>query len=97
MNVFITGAGRGIGLGFVVHYLSLRHTVYACYRSDSDELAALAEKHHDLNIVQWDVTLPATEHFLQTLPEKIDLVINGLKSVSQSTSTTFEYSWPCKH
>ena len=77
MNVFITGAGRGIGLGFVVHYLSLRHTVYACYRSDSDELAALAEKHHDLNIVQWDVTLPATEHFLQTLPEKIDLVINN--------------------
>lgn len=77
MNVFITGAGRGIGLGFVVHYLSHGHTVYACYRNDSDELAALAEKHNDLNIVQWDVTLPATEHFLQSLPAQIDIVINN--------------------
>lgn len=77
MNVFITGAGRGIGLGFVVHYLNLGHSVYACYRSESDELSALAEKHNDLNIVQWDVTRPATEHFLQSLPAQIDLVINN--------------------
>lgn len=77
MNVFITGAGRGIGLGFVVHYLGMGHTVYACYRSESDELAKLAEKHNELNIVQWDVTLPASEHFLESLPAQIDLVINN--------------------
>ena len=77
MNVFITGAGRGIGLGFVVHYLNLGHSVYACYRSESDELSVLAEKHNDLNIVQWDVTRPATEHFLHSLPAQIDLVINN--------------------
>ena len=77
MNIFITGAGRGIGLGFVVHYLSKGHTVYASYRNDSNELAALAEKHNDLNIVQWDVSRVATEHFLQSLPPQIDLVINN--------------------
>ena len=77
MNVLITGAGRGIGLGFVLHYLSKDHTVYACYRSESDELFALDEKHNQLNLVQWDVTHPASESFLSSLPENIDLVINN--------------------
>ena len=77
MNVFITGAGRGIGLGFAVHYLKMGHTVYGCYRTESEELSVLADKYNDLNIVQWDVTHPATKLFLESLPAEIDLVINN--------------------
>lgn len=77
MNILITGAGRGIGLGFVVHYLSRDHTIYACYRSKSAELSALAEKYDQLELVQWDVTRPASENILASFPKQLDLLINN--------------------
>ncbi len=77
MNILVTGAGRGIGLGFVQHYLKQGHSVYACYRTESAKLNSLAEQYNELNLLQWDVTRPASETLLQSLPEHIDLIINN--------------------
>lgn len=77
MNILITGSGRGIGLGFAKHYLELGHTVYACYRSESDELSALADRYKELNLIQWDVTRPATASILNSMPPQIDVLINN--------------------
>ena len=77
MNILITGAGRGIGLAFVVHYLGRDHNVYACYRSKSAELSALAEKYDQLKLVKWDVSRPASENILASLPNQLDLLINN--------------------
>jgi NAD(P)-dependent dehydrogenase (short-subunit alcohol dehydrogenase family) len=77
MNILITGAGRGIGLGFVQHYLKQGHSVYACYRTESAMLNSLADQHSGLNLLQWDVSHPASEALLQSLPEHIDMIINN--------------------
>jgi NAD(P)-dependent dehydrogenase (short-subunit alcohol dehydrogenase family) len=77
MNILITGAGRGIGLGFVQHFLKQGHSIYACYRTESDKLNSLANQYSGLNLLQWDVTLPASETMLQSLPDHIDLIINN--------------------
>jgi NAD(P)-dependent dehydrogenase (short-subunit alcohol dehydrogenase family) len=77
MNTLITGAGRGIGLGLVAHYLSRDHNVYACYRSKSNELSTLTEKYDQLKLVHWDVTCPASENILASLPKQLDLLINN--------------------
>ena len=77
MNILITGAGRGIGLGFALHFLKQGHSVYACYRTESARLNSLAEQYNELNLLQWDVTRPASETLLQALPEHIDLIINN--------------------
>jgi len=73
MKVFITGANRGIGAGFVRHYLAEGHDVWACYRSDLGELAGIDSEH--LHTLYWNV---ATDLKPQgELPEKIDLLINN--------------------
>lgn len=73
MNVLITGANRGLGLGFVRHYLEMGHQVWACYRSNSGELSAMQSE--SLHLLRWDVGTdgePAGE-----LPARIDLLINN--------------------
>lgn len=77
MNILITGAGRGIGLGFAAHYLELGHTVYACYRSESDELSRLADKFRELKPIRWDVTQAATDSIINSFPPQIDVLINN--------------------
>lgn len=77
MNILITGAGRGIGLGFVQHFLKQGHSIYACYRTESDKLNSLANQYSGLNLLQWDVSRPASEALLQSLPEHIDMIINN--------------------
>jgi len=72
MNVLITGANRGIGLGFVHHYLNDGHGVWACHRADAGGLAAISSL--ALHLLHWDVAcddVPRGE-----LPERIDLLIN---------------------
>lgn len=75
MNVVITGANRGIGLGFVQHYLNQGARVWACCRQPSDELAALQEQ--GLQIVSWDVANDRPEAGAETLPNEINLLINN--------------------
>ncbi len=90
MNVFITGANRGIGLGFVRHYLAQGDHVWGCYRSSPDALEDLG--HARLVTVRWDVTeaQPADE---AELPAHIDLLINNAgiygptKAAGQSLET----------
>lgn len=73
MNVVITGANRGLGLGFVKHYLQQSASVWACYRSDAGELASIGSER--LHTVRWDVG--SDEHPQGELPESIDLLINN--------------------
>jgi len=73
MNILITGANRGLGFGFVQHYLQRGDDVWACYRSDPAQLSDNPSEH--LHLVRWDVgsdSKPAGE-----LPEQIDLLINN--------------------
>lgn len=77
MNVLITGANRGIGLGFVRHYLDAGHRVWACYRSAAGQLADIEDD--GLQRVQWDVTedQPASFPAAAGLPPHLDLLINN--------------------
>jgi len=73
MNILITGANRGIGLGFVRYYLAQGASVWSCYRSDPGQLADIHARH--LHTVQWDI---ATDDDPQgELPDSIDLLINN--------------------
>lgn len=73
MNIVITGANRGLGLGFVQHYLERGHKVWACYRADAGELAAIESA--DLHLVQWDVSCDKEPQ--GSFPDNIDLLINN--------------------
>ncbi len=73
MNILITGANRGIGLGFTRHYLEQGHEVWACYRSDPGALGEIDSPH--LHSVVWDVSSDAQP--VGELPEQIDLLINN--------------------
>ncbi|MDX8404821.1 MAG: SDR family oxidoreductase [Mariprofundus sp.] len=73
MRILITGAARGIGLGFVRHYLAQGHRVWASYRSDPGGLTDLVSA--QLQLLRWDVGRddgPAGD-----LPDSIDLLINN--------------------
>ena len=74
MNIVITGANRGLGLGFVQHYLDCGDTVWACYRSDPGGLRELAAS--QLHCLRWDVAADEGPQG-ETLPEQVDLLINN--------------------
>ncbi len=77
MNVVITGANRGLGFGFVQHYLAQGCEVWACYRSGPDQLENIdADRLHP---VQWDVRedKPASFATEAGFPDRIDLLINN--------------------
>ncbi|MGE3482349.1 MAG: SDR family NAD(P)-dependent oxidoreductase [Gammaproteobacteria bacterium] len=74
MNVFITGANRGLGFGFVSHYLARGDEVWGCYRYEMGALEPLEDER--LHRVMWDMReeAPRTGGML---PERIDLLINN--------------------
>ncbi|HXH65183.1 MAG TPA: SDR family oxidoreductase [Mariprofundaceae bacterium] len=74
MNVVITGANRGIGLGFAQHYLARGDEVWAGYRSDPGGLAGIDDPR--LHPVPIDVT-GDLDAALPRLPARIDLLINN--------------------
>ncbi len=69
----ITGANRGLGLGFAKHYLQRGDKVWGCYRSDPGGLANLAFDR--LHLFQWDVCQPLENK--AGLPDSLDLLINN--------------------
>ncbi|PCI44077.1 MAG: short-chain dehydrogenase [Proteobacteria bacterium] len=73
MNVLITGANRGLGLGFVQHYLAKGDQVWACYRSECQALADMNTE--ALHLLQWDVSQDKAPS--EGLPDAIDLLINN--------------------
>jgi len=74
MNVVITGANRGLGLGFVQHYLAQGDEVWACYRNSLGGLVGVQSD--KLHTVQLDVSQDFDAHE-KALPESIDLLINN--------------------
>ncbi len=72
MNVLITGANRGLGLGFVRHYLAAGASVWACYRQNPGGLADIPAQLHTL---RWDVG--TDDGPVGALPDSIDLLINN--------------------
>jgi NAD(P)-dependent dehydrogenase (short-subunit alcohol dehydrogenase family) len=79
MHIVISGANRGLGLGFVRHYLAQGHHVWACCR-DPEQATAL----HDLtcnhlHLVRWDVSTDDAPQCATNdqLPNSIDLLINN--------------------
>lgn len=73
MNVLITGANRGIGAGFVRHYLSEGNHVWACYRSDMGELSCIHSER--LHPIHWNVATDSEPR--GELPVTVDLLINN--------------------
>jgi len=73
MNVLITGGNRGIGLGFVEHYLNRGDRVWASHRADPGGLSGIDSVR--LNTIRWDVGTDADPE--GELPESIDLLINN--------------------
>lgn len=86
-NVLITGANRGLGLGFVQHYLNRGDKVWATYRHDALPLVKL--ENINCQAIHWDVTQALHETEIAKLPYDIDILINnagiyGLKNGGQS-------------
>ncbi|MDX8397776.1 MAG: SDR family oxidoreductase [Mariprofundaceae bacterium] len=73
MNVLITGGNRGLGLGFVQHYLVKGCQVWACYRDEKSELEKIDSD--ALHLIQWDVS--TDDEPVGVLPNKVDLLINN--------------------
>lgn len=76
-NVFITGAGRGLGLGLAQHFAAAGDRVIGAVRSpeSAPELAAIAD-----NVVQLDVTdRPSIETIAASLSElgHLDVLVNN--------------------
>jgi len=77
MNVVVTGASRGLGLGFVRHYLGVGHEVWGCFREVSAGLAGIENPR--LHTVRWDVRYRLSSRGLEDaiFPEHVDLLINN--------------------
>jgi len=83
MKILIVGATRGIGLGFVKHFLTQDDThIFATYRhaESAQSLMALQSAHpSNLTLIRWDIT--QDEDFLQgvdvikTQTQSLDLVL----------------------
>jgi len=59
-SVLITGANRGIGLGFVRYYLGKQFTVYATYQSEVKSAELLEIQAKNLILIQADYEQPNT-------------------------------------
>ncbi|WP_194438797.1 SDR family oxidoreductase [Vibrio fluminensis] len=78
-TILITGANRGIGLGFVHHYLAQGATVHATYRNinSAEPLLALAHKHTNLHCHCLDITDYDKFEQLSATIGRLDLLINN--------------------
>lgn len=74
-NILITGATRGLGLGFVRHYLNQGDRVWASYRDNANALLDLEGA--DCTPIKWDITQPLAEAEKNKLPDEINLLINN--------------------
>lgn len=76
-RVLITGANRGLGLGFTRQYLERECEVYACVRvpGDAKDLLSLAKQTDRLHIVEMDVS---SEDSIAKAAASIDMPIDIL-------------------
>ncbi len=78
-TVLVTGANRGLGLGFAGAYAEMGWKVIACCRQTSPELQALAQRHAALSIEPLDVANHATIDQLaaRLQGQAIDVLLNN--------------------
>ena len=74
-KVLITGGNRGLGLGFVKHYLDQGDQVWATYRDDATPLLRLNTT--ACQPIRWDVNESLNEQEMAKLPGEINLLINN--------------------
>jgi len=74
-NILITGANRGLGLGFVKFYLNRGDRVWATYRDNASSLIKLESTR--CNPIKWDVTQALAETEQVKLPDEINLLVNN--------------------
>ncbi|MCB1198551.1 MAG: SDR family NAD(P)-dependent oxidoreductase, partial [Deltaproteobacteria bacterium] len=91
----ITGANRGIGLGFTRHYLQQGHRIIATHRNDSKELMALqTEFPSHLILITMDVLLAASiqQAFtnITSAVTHIDVLINNAGRYGSDQATITE-------
>ncbi|MDQ6975234.1 MAG: SDR family oxidoreductase [Mariprofundaceae bacterium] len=79
MNIVITGANRGLGLGLVAHYLAQGHELWACARNPCEVTAWDALASSSLHPVRWDVADDAPPQCMGscTWPSAIHVLINN--------------------
>lgn len=96
MNILIVGATRGIGLGFVKHFLQTdsKTHVFATYRqwNSAQSLIQLQTEHdRQLTLIQWDITRDADfENGVQRIQQetqRLDLVIYCVGILHDQTLT----------
>lgn len=99
MDILITGAAKGLGLGFTQHYLGRGHRVFALARDPKVAgLAALREKHPDrLYPVAADVASPeslarAAKDVAKMTPS-LDLLINNAGRYGAESSIDGAIDW----
>ncbi len=74
-NILITGANRGLGLGFVKFYLNRGDRVWATYRDDANSLIRLESTR--CNPIKWDINEALAETEQAKLPNEINLLVNN--------------------
>ena len=96
MNILITGANRGIGLGYVKHYLANGHQVWACHRTDRGGLADIDGP--NLHLVQWDVRQDVPRDFPERagIPDQLHVLINnaGVYGGGEADDQSLEHVTP---
>ena len=104
-NVLITGANRGIGLGFVHHYLAQGYGVIATCRTPTEakELNILLGKYPDqLRVEEMDVanesTIKKLSKWIKTNDLLLDIIINNAgiardEAMEYWTADTFAYTF----
>ena len=95
-TVMITGSNRGIGLGFVRHYVNQGWNVIATARRPeaAEDLKAIQADYPNLNIVQLDVTDHARIDALaaELAEQPIDVLINnaGIKPLTRGPEIDYD-------
>ncbi|MFT5612608.1 MAG: NAD(P)-dependent dehydrogenase (short-subunit alcohol dehydrogenase family) [Arenicella sp.] len=95
-TVLITGSNRGIGLGFVEHYVAAGWNVIATARSPekAEDLIRIAKDYSQLEIVQLDVIDHSRIDALAALykNQPIDVLINnaGIKPLNRGTGVDYD-------
>lgn len=77
MNVFLTGANRGLGLEFARQLAAAGDRVFAAARTTSPALTALAQQHQNLSVVVLDVVDEDAVVNAAAAVDAVDVVINN--------------------
>ncbi|WP_405425786.1 SDR family NAD(P)-dependent oxidoreductase [Micromonospora sp. NBC_00617] len=95
-KVLVVGASRGLGRGVTEAFLAAGATVTALSR-DTAPLAALADAHGTLSLVDADATDPASLDVLRRNPPDVLALVAGaspeLRPLTEQTWETFSTPW----